>query len=116
MVEIVGKAYDRKIWENMGCMVTIGSYLEIKEATRLQQISTFFYKRMGHHIVYKFEWPFPVLPVVPENLVLESNKKEISIGFWKEDFGECESRKILTIGESEGEVSPSKLGFEQIYF
>jgi hypothetical protein len=97
-------------------MVTIGSYLEIKEATGLQQISTFFYKRMVRHIVYKFEWPFPVLPVVPENLVLESNKKEISIGFWKEDFGECESIKILTIGESEGEVSPSKLGFEQIYF
>lgn len=93
----------------MGCMVTIGTYLGIKESNKLQQISKFFYNKMAHQIVIKIELPCT-------NLVLESNRKEISIGFWRENVRDCQSKKVLTIGEGEGETSPSVLGFQEIYF
>jgi len=62
----------------MGSMATIGTYLGAKEANKLQGVNRYFYKRMAHQIVIKIELPFI-------NLVLESNRKEISIGFWREN-------------------------------
>ena len=93
----------------MGSMATIGTFLGIKEATKLQGISRYFYKKMAHQIVIKIEMPFI-------NLVLESNRKEISIGFWRENIRDCHSKRILTIGEGEGDISPKVLGFSEVYF
>jgi hypothetical protein len=93
----------------MGSMATIGTYLGILEATKLQRINRYFYKKMAHQIVIKIEMPFI-------NLVLESNRKEISIGFWKKNTRDCHSKRILTIGEGEGDISPKVLGFSEVYF
>lgn len=49
-------------------------------------------------------------------LVLESARKKISIGYWRDNCRECGQVDILKIGEAPGEVSPSKLGFSEVYF
>lgn len=49
-------------------------------------------------------------------LVLESNRRQISLGFWRDNMRECGARKILDIGDGEGQIPASVLGFSEIYF
>jgi len=49
-------------------------------------------------------------------LVLESARKSITVGFWRDNQRECSQQEILKIGTEEGCVSPADLGFGEIYF
>ena len=35
---------------------------------------------------------------------------------WQDNRRECQSVTVLKIGENEGEISPSVLGFSEVYF
>ena len=50
------------------------------------------------------------------NLILESGRKKVSIGFWKDGMRDCSEQRILSIGTEEGDTSPDVLGFSEIYF
>ena len=49
-------------------------------------------------------------------LVLESSRKQISIGFWHDNIRQCKQVDILNIGSGEGQISRDRLGFDEIYF
>ena len=97
------------ICKSMGCMQTIGLFLGMKETVKMQHVNKYFYSNLVPRIIVKVEMPYV-------NLVLENQRKHISIGFWKENTRECLERRILSIGEGAGEISPSILGFQEIYF
>ena len=48
--------------------------------------------------------------------IFESDRKHISVGFWRDGKRDCQSKTILKIGDGEGEVSASDLGFSEVYF
>ena len=91
-------------------MTTIFEYLDKKDAIQAQIVNKYFYN-----------WLLPraggVSIKMPRlNLVFESQRKVISIGMWQDNRRECQSVTVLKIGENEGEISPSKLGFSEVYF
>ena len=56
------------------------------------------------------------IPMPAVNLILESQRKQISIGFWRDNIRECTAVSLLKIGDREGEISPALLGFSEVYF
>ena len=49
-------------------------------------------------------------------LVLESGRKKVAMGFWKDNIRQCNQMNILSIGNEPGDVSPAQLQFSEIYF
>ena len=92
-------------------METILGFMGEKEATQSQNLNKEFYKKITQRAIIKIEMP-------KINLVLERNRNQIYIGYWHEDTRDLEAVSILKIGENEaeGEISPSRLGFNEVYF
>jgi len=63
-------------------MCTIGEFLELKELVALQLVSRHFYNFVVPKMRVKLEMPCLFL-------VLESARKKISIGFWRDNCREC---------------------------
>ena len=98
-----------RIYESYGCMASIGEFLDQKEIVFLQQVSKRFYTYVVPRIRPRIEMPYLFL-------VLESARKKLSIGYWRDNIRECKQVDILKIGEGDGEISPNKLHFNEVYF
>lgn len=68
-----------------------------------------FYEKIGARMQVRLEMP-------RINLVLEANRREIHVGFWRDNQRECGHRKLFEIGDGEGKISAADLGFSEIYF
>ena len=98
-----------RLYNSYGCMNTIAEFLDQKEIVALQLVSKRFYQYVVPRMRPRIEMPFLYL-------VLESARKKLSIGYWRDNMRECKQVDILKIGEGEGETSPSKLHFNEVYF
>ena len=100
---------NQRMFNSNGSMTTIMEFLPPKQRNKIQQVNQNFYDVVVPRAVPKLQMPEAML-------VLESGRKKISIGTWRDNIRECSAKLILTIGEAEGEISPERLGFSEVYF
>ena len=106
MVEIDVK---QRLLKSGGCMFTIFEYIPTKENIKFQQVSREWYDRIMPRANIR-------IPMPAVNLIFESQRKHISIGFWRDNIRDCTAQSLLKIGDREGEISPAQLGFSEVYF
>ena len=98
-----------RLFNSYGAMSVISEFLTMKEIVTMQVLNKHFYNSVVPKMRTKIELP-------SLNLVLESARKSISVGFWRDNVRQCSQQEILKIGEGEGEINPTELGFKEIYF
>ena len=76
----------------------------------MQQLSKAWYKS----VLPKSSNPKIAMPCL--ELVLESDRTHISIGFWRDNIRNCGQQTILKIGDKEGEHKAEDIGFKEVYF
>ena len=72
------QTFHTRLYNSYGAMGTIGEFLSIKEIVCMQACNKHFYDNVVPKMRTKVE-----LPTL--NLVLESARKSISIGFWRDN-------------------------------
>lgn len=81
MVEEAQKAKS-SIFNSYGAMSVVSEFLTMKEIVSLQQCSKHFYNAVVPKMKTKIELP-------SLELVLESARKSVSIGFWRDNVRQC---------------------------
>ena len=95
--------------KSAGCMQTIFEFLTPLQGVQLQLLCKRFYNEVVPKANVKVELP-------QLTLVMESGRKTIALGYWKDKSRQCQLKPLLKIGSGEGEVSAETLGFDEVYF
>ena len=109
MVQANQSDANQRMFGSNGSMTTIFEFLPPKQRNKIQQVNKNFYDVVIPRAVPKLQMPQAML-------ILESGRKKISIGTWRDNIRECTAREILKIGDGEGEISADRLGFSEVYF
>ena len=88
----------------------MGKYLEQIEVIKLQKLNKEFYDNMMPRVLTKVTQP-------SANVILESSRTNIEIGFWKRNTRKLSTRRLMKIGDGQnGTISKDVLGFSELYF
>ena len=97
-------------------MYSIFNFIGTKETSTLQEVNRDWYNNIIPKSLTKLELYDEFDDPFDRYELFESQRKQIAIGFWQDGVRNCKKRTILKIGDGEGEVPESKLGFSEIYF